>query len=117
MAFVPVVRRSMRPEEFTDLRFNWLKRYVYAEKYEITDLQVRDARQITEDQYEDAPGGFRPLKRGDLYFTPDGTAFFRAHVTVPEHLRGKELWLSLWTAAEVIVKVNGRYVGGIDPTA
>lgn len=115
MAFVPVVRRSMRPEEFTDLRFNWLKRYVYAEKYEITDLQVRDARQITEDQYEDAPGGFRPLKRGDLYFTPDGTAFFRAHVTVPEHLRGKELWLSLWTAAEVIVKVNGRYVGGIDP--
>lgn len=115
MAFVPVVRRSMRPEEFTDLRFNWLKRYVYDEKYEITDLEVRDARQISEDQYEETPGGYRPLKRGDLYFTPNGTAFFRARVTVPEHLRGKELWLSLWTAAEVIVKVNGRYVGGIDP--
>ncbi len=115
MAFVPVVRRSMRPEEYTDLRFNWLKRYIYDEKYEITDLEVRDARQIGENTYEDDPAGFRPLKRGDLYFTPDGTAFFRGRVTVPEHLRGKELWLSLWTAAEVIVKVNGRYVGGIDP--
>lgn len=115
MAFVPVVRRSMRPEEYTDLRFNWLKRYIYDEKYEITDLEVRDARQISEGEYEDAPGGFRPLRRGDLYFTPDGTAFFRAHVVIPEHLRGKELWLSMWTAAEVIVKVNGKYVGGIDP--
>lgn len=115
MAFVPVVRRSMRPEEYTDLRFNWLKRYIYDEKYEITDLQVRDARQVGENEYQDAPGGYRPLKRGDLYFTPDGTAFFRAKATVPAHLKGKELWLSLWTAAEIIVKVNGRYVGGIDP--
>lgn len=115
MAFVPVVRRSMRPEEYTDLRFTWLKRYIYSEKHEITDLEVRDARQTDENTYEDTPGGFRPLKKGDLYFSPDGTAFFRAHVTIPDHLRGKELWLSMWTAAEIIVKVNGKYVGGIDP--
>ncbi len=115
MAFVQVVRRSMRPEEYTDLRFNWLKRYIYKEKYEITDLVVRDARQLTEDTYLDSPEGFRPLRKGDLYFTPDGTAFFEAKVTVPEHLRGQELWLSMWTAAEIIVKVNGHYVGGIDP--
>lgn len=115
MAFVPVVRRSMRPEEYTDLRFQWLKRYIYDEKFPITDVQVRDARQLTEDTYQDDPTGFRPLQKGDLYFTPDGTAFFRARITIPEHLRGKELWLTLWTAAEIIVKVNGKYVGGIDP--
>lgn len=115
MAFVPVVRRSMRPEEYTDLRFAWLKRYIYADKYEITDLQVCDARQIGEKTYEENQGGYRPLKKGDLYFSPDGTAFFRANVTIPKHMRGKELWLSMWTAAEVIVKVNGKYVGGIDP--
>lgn len=115
MAFVQVVRRSMRPEEYTDLRFDWLKRYIYQDKFEITDLQARDARQIGENEYEDSPEGFRPLHKGDIYYTPDGTVFFQGRVTVPEYLRGRELWLSLWTAAEVIVKVNGRYAGGLDP--
>ena len=30
MAHIKVVRRSMRPEEWTDLRFGWLKRYIYS---------------------------------------------------------------------------------------
>ncbi len=51
MAHVKVVRRSMRPEEWTDLRFVWLQRGIYEEKFEITDLEIRDARQISEDQY------------------------------------------------------------------
>jgi len=115
MAHIKVVRRSMRPEEWTDLRFGWLKRYIYDEKFEIENLKVRDARQVAEMQYEYYPEGFRPLNKGDMYFTPDGTAFFEADVVIPEHLQGKELWFSLKTAAEIIVKVNGKYVGGVDP--
>ncbi len=115
MAFVQVIRRSMRPEEYTDLRFGWLKRYIYDEKIEIENIEICDARQISEDKYDYYPGGYRPLKRGDYCFTPDGTSFFKARATVPKHLQGKELWLSMWTAAEIIVKVNGKYVGGIDP--
>ncbi len=115
MAHIKVVRRSMRPEEWTDLRFGWLKRYIYEEKYEIENLKVRDARQVAEMQYEYYPEGWRTLKKGDMYFTPDGTAFFDAEVEIPQHLRGKELWFSLKTAAEIIVKVNGKYVGGVDP--
>ena len=115
MAHIKVVRRSMRPEEWTDLRFGWLKRYIYDEKYEIENLMVRDARQVAEMQYEYYPEGWRNLKKGDMYFTPDGTAFFDSEVEIPQHLRGKELWFSLKTAAEIIVKVNGKYVGGVDP--
>lgn len=115
MAHIKVVRRSMRPEEWTDLRFGWLKRYIYEEKFEIENLKVRDARQIAEMEYEYYPEGWRPLNKGDMYFTPDGTAFFEADVVIPEHLQGKELWFSLKTAAEIIVKVNGKYVGGVDP--
>ena len=115
MAFVQVIRRSMRPEEYTDLRFNWLKRAIYAQKYEITDIKIRDARQVAENEFDYAPGDWRPLRRGELYYTPDGTVFFRAKATIPPELRGKELWLSLWTAAEVLIKVNGRYLGGLDP--
>lgn len=115
MAFVQVVRRSMRPEEYTDLRFGWLKRFLYERKYEITDIQIRDARQVSENEFEYYPEGSRELKKGDIYFTPDGTAFFNAKVTIPEELQGKELWLSMWTAAEIIAKVNGKFVGGMDP--
>ena len=115
MAHIKVVRRSMRPEEWTDLRFGWLKRYIYSEKFEIENIKVRDARQVAEMEYEYYPEGWRPLKKGDMYFTPDGTAFFEADVIIPEKLRNKELWFSLKTAAEIIVKVNGKYVGGVDP--
>jgi len=114
MAHVKVTRRSMRPEEWTALRYGWLKRGMYAEEWEIQNLEIRDARQISESEYAEWTP-WRALKRGDLYFTPDGTAFIRAHVVIPENLRGKPLVFRLHTAAEMIVKINGRYAGGIDP--
>lgn len=115
MAHIKVVRRSMRPEEWTDLRFGWLKRHIYSNKWEITNLQIRDARQVSEMEFEYYSDEYRPLNKGDMYFTPDGTAFIKADVDVPKELQGKELWFSLKTAAEICVKVNGKYVGGVDP--
>lgn len=115
MAHIKVVRRSMRPEEWTDLRFGWLKRHIYSSKWEIENLMIRDARQIAEMEYEYYSGDYRPLKKGDMYFTPDGTAFIEADVDIPKELQGRELWFSLKTAAEICVKVNGKYTGGVDP--
>lgn len=115
MAHIKVVRRSMRPEEWTDLRFGWLKRHIYSSKWEIKNLMIRDARQVSEMEFEYYSDDYRPLNRGDMYFTPDGTAFIKADVDVPAELRDKELWLSLKTAAEICVKINGKYVGGVDP--
>lgn len=115
MAHIKVVRRSMRPEEWTDLRFGWLKRHIYSEKWEIENLMIRDARQVSEMEFEYYSEDYRPLQKGDMYFTPDGTAFIQADVDIPKHLQGKELWLSLKTAAEICVQVNGKYVGGVDP--
>lgn len=115
MAHIKVIRRSMRPEEWTDLRFGWLKRHIYSFKWEIENLMIRDARQVSEMKFEYYSEDYRPLDKGDMYFTPDGTAFIKADVTLPEELKGKELWFSLKTAAEICVKVNGRYIGGVDP--
>ncbi len=115
MAHIKVERRSMRPDEWTKLQYGWLRRYIYSSKWEIDNLLIRDARQIGENEYEYYSEDYRELRRGDMYFTPDGTAFIKADVVIPEELRGKELWLSLKTAAEIIVKVNGKYVGGVDP--
>ena len=115
MAHIKVVRRSMRPEEWTDLRFGWLKRHIYSSKWEIENLFIRDVRQVAEMEFEYYSEDYRPLKKGDMYFTPDGTAFIKADVDIPKELQGKELWFSLKTAAEICVKVNGKYVGGVDP--
>lgn len=115
MAHIKVVRRSMRPEEWTDLRFGWLKRHIYSSKWEIKNLLIRDARQVSEMEFEYYSDDYRPLNKGDMYFTPDGTAFIKADVDLPKELQGKELWFSLKTAAEICVKVNGKYVGGVDP--
>ncbi len=115
MAHIKVERRSMRPEEWTDLRFSWLKRHIYNEKWEIENLEIRDARQVKEMEFEFYSEDYRPLKKGDMYFTPDGTAFIKANVNIPDRLKGKELWFSLKTAAEICVKVNGKYIGGVDP--
>lgn len=115
MAHIKVQRRSMRPEEWVQLRFGWLKRYIYSEKNEITTFMIKDARQVSEMNFEFYDDEFRPLKKGDMYFTPDGTAFIEADYELPEHLEGKKYCFSLKTAAEMIVKVNGVYVGGIDP--
>lgn len=115
MAHIKVVRRSMRPEEWTRLRFGWLKRHIYESKWEINTLQIRDARQVSEMEFEYYTDDYRPLKKGDMYFTPDGTAFIKADVNIPKGMQGKELWFLLKTAAEICVKVNGKYVGGVDP--
>ena len=64
MAHIKVVRRSMRPEEWTDLRFAWLKRHIYDEEWEIKNLQIRDARQVSEMEFEYYSEDYRPLKKG-----------------------------------------------------
>ena len=76
---------------------------------------IKDARQVSEMEFEYYSDDYRPLQKGDMYFTPDGTAFIKADVDIPKELQGKELWFSLKTAAEICVKVNGKYVGGVDP--
>lgn len=114
MAHVKVVRRSLRPEEWTKMRAGWLEKGVYKEKIEITDLMIRDAVQKTENEYE-FDGDWRRLTKGDMYFTPDGTAFIRGHAKAPSHFKGENVYFSLKTAAEMIVKANGVYVGGVDP--
>ncbi|MBO5935780.1 MAG: alpha-mannosidase [Clostridia bacterium] len=115
MAHIKVTRRSMRPEEYTDLRFGWLKRSIYEDKTEITSFTIREARQTSEMKFEFYDAEPRMLNKGDMYFSPDGTAFIEAYAKVPEKYKGKEVRFCLKTAAEMIVKINGKYAGGIDP--
>ena len=88
MAHIKVVRRSMRPEEWIDLRFGWLKRLIFKEKIEIDTFTIREARQVSEMNFEFYDETPKPLKKGDMYFTPDGTAFIEAEAQIPEKYKG-----------------------------
>ena len=52
MAHIIVVRRSMSTEEWNDLRFGWIKRYIINDKLRIDNIVIKDARQVTENNYE-----------------------------------------------------------------
>ena len=52
MAHIKVVRRSMRPEEWNDLRFGWLKRYIINDKLPIDNIVIKDARPQTMTQIQ-----------------------------------------------------------------
>ena len=116
MAHVPVIRRSMRPDEWTKVRMGWLRGMIYSDARQIEGWTIREGVQTGEMSYEmddDAP---RALNRGDLYFTPDGTAFLSVTATLPKDMMGDAgIRLRLRTAAEMIVRINGQFAGGIDP--
>ncbi len=116
MAHVKVIRRSLLPDEWTRIRIGWLRKRLIAKQAEITGWTVREGRQTGENTYLMYDKIPRPLRRGDEYFTPDGTAFLHAEAEVPAEMRGEpNLRLMLTTAGEMLVRVNGRLQGGIDP--
>lgn len=115
MAHIKVIRRSMRPEEYIELRYGWLKRCIYGKMYELGPVYKKEAHQISENEYEFYDEEFVPLRNGDIYFSPDGSVFLRCECDIPDELKGKDYCFYFKTASEMIIKINGRFAGGVDP--
>lgn len=116
MAHVKVIRRSLLPDEWTMIRLGWLRKRLISERYEIEGWTVREGHQISENEYEMYDAEPRQLNRGDEYFTPDGTAFLHAEAVIPDSMKNApEVRLMIPTAGEMLVRINGRLQGGIDP--
>ncbi len=115
MAHIKVIRRSMRPEEYIELRYGWLKKCIYKKMYEISPVFVREAHQISENEYEYYDEDFKKLSIGDVFYSPDGSAFLRCVGQIPDEIKDKEYYFYFKTASEMIVKINGKYAGGVDP--
>ena len=115
MGHVKVIRRSMSKHEWIALRLGWLQRNIEAQAVPIGGWEIREVRQVGEMDYEFYDADWRALCIGDTMFTPDGTAFLRTTVEIPAELCDKQVWFSLKTACEMMVKVNGKWAGGIDP--
>ena len=82
----------MRPEEYIELRYGWLKRCIYNKMYDLSPVFVREAHQISENEYEFYDEDFRPLNKGDIFYTPDGSAFLKCECAVPCELQNKDYY-------------------------
>ena len=105
MAHVKVTRRSMRPEEYNDLRVSFLKRRIYTQLSEIDPVWIRNARQTGDASFEFYDASPVRLRRGELCYTPDGSLFFTAQADVSA-FAGRALQLYYKTSSEVIVKIR-----------
>lgn len=115
MAHVKVARRSMSKEEWISLRAAWLSRRVEEQSVQIENWEIREGHQVSEARYEFYDEGYRALNEGDYMFTPDGTSFLRVDTKIPQEMENQQVYLKLETAAEMIVKINGKWAGGLDP--
>lgn len=114
MAHNKVVRRSMDKKEWIAIRTKWLKDRSIIESKKLSGWMIQEARQIEEMTYSYI-GNKHPIEDGEMYFTPDGTVFLDNTFEIPEKWETYIVWFYFETAAEMMVKINGRWVGGIDP--
>ena len=109
-----VARRSLTPEEWLRLRLNEVAAWREAASCATAGWEVRDAA------YE-APGRYRfldpwrPIAEGEMFGGPDATCFFRAGLCVPGELGGLPVRLSLSAPTEMLVRLDGALVNGLDP--
>ena len=115
MAHIKVIRRSMRPEEYIELRYSWLKRSIYGKMFELSPVYKKEAHQISENKYEYYDENYTLINNGDMFFSPDGSAFLKCECSVPSELKGQDFCFFFKTASEMIVKINGSFAGGVDP--
>lgn len=105
----------MRDPEWIALRAAWLSRRTEKVRVPVEGWCVREGRQISECEYEYFDEEYRPLNKGDMFCTPDGTSFLKLSAVMPQDLDGKRVYMTLETTSEMIVKLNGKWLGGLDP--
>lgn len=113
MAHIAVERRSISMQKWSKLVFEQVDQRIFKEVYPLDNWLVRNGR-YEPDAYiwED---DFHPIFEGDKWGGPDITSMFKCDFTIPEELDGKKVYLYMYTATEVIISDNGRYVDGLDP--
>lgn len=115
MAHIKVIRRSMRPEEYIELRYGWLKKHIYNKMSELSPVYIKEAHQVSENEYNFYDTEYRLLNKGDTFYSPDGSAFLRCECAIPEEFRDEKYYFYFNTASEMIVRINGHFAGGVDP--
>ncbi len=114
MAHEKVERRSIGNKEWSKLVFDKLHSFIYEERFAIDDWMVREGV-YTPDGYIWDDECYHPIKHQEMWGGPDTTAVFKCRFKLPESLQGKKVYFKMIAACEVMVQLDGKYIGGIDP--
>jgi len=114
MAHIKVSRRSMDNEQWSRLNFQQIDNYVIKERHPISNWCIRTG-EYNPKSYTWDHNDFIPIEHGERWGGPDVTSVFKTTVVIPEALNGKKLHFEMLTPTEVMVKVNGSYLDGLDP--
>jgi alpha-mannosidase len=103
----------MSLDQWARLQFARIDELVVAQSAPTGGWQVRVGQYYPEDYAWD--GEYQPVRAGDFWGRPDGTAEFAGRVQVPAAMAGKAVWLQFFVGGEVIVWADGQMLDGIDP--
>ncbi|NQT53540.1 hypothetical protein HQ576_15895, partial [bacterium] len=109
-----VVRRSLTDAEWLQLRFRDVHRWRELAAHPTEDWQVRDAEYPAPGVVQPV-GCWRRIQDGEMFGGPDATVLFRGTAEVPQAFAGQPVLFSLATPTEMLVRVDGTLVNGIDP--
>lgn len=114
MAHIKVSRRSMDNEKWAKINFHQLDQFVIKKRFPIPDWVIRTGEYYPEGYTWDHDD-FLPIQDGDRWGGPDVTSVFKTTFIIPEKLDGEKIYFEMVTPTEVMVKVNGSYMDGLDP--
>ncbi|WP_105616526.1 alpha-mannosidase [Vallitalea okinawensis] len=114
MAHIKVSRRSMSNEQWARVNFNQLNQFIIKQRYSIPNWHIRTG-EYHPDAYTWDHDEFIPIIDGERWGGPDVTSVFKTTVIIPPELEGQKLYFEMVTPTEVMVKVNGSYMNGLDP--
>ena len=88
--------------------------YIVTDRVVISTWSAEYGRHVEPGVFEKYPGGPKTVHLGDKWTTGyDETVWYSASLTVPEHMRGKKLYLVINFGGEAIVRINGEIAGGV----
>lgn len=114
MAHEKVERRSISSKDWSSLVFSRINDFIYLDRKKINGWSVREGI-YSPDRYlwdDERPV---PIEEGQLWGGPDTTGVFTCEVKIPKEFKDKKVYFYMLAACEVMIEVDGKYVGGIDP--
>jgi len=114
MAHIKVLRQSINFEQWSRVIISEVKACVI-ENEQLTEGWIYQPAELRKDGTYNFEGDPRPIVPGETWGRPDGNAIFTGNGTVPAEFAGKRVGLRWVIAANVIVRVNGELLYGLDP--
>ncbi len=102
--------RTIKPGVLKDMH-KQLAKYAFLHKLDIPVWEYTRGMFLGDSyETEDFKG---EIKSGDYWYAAyDSAHFFKASVTIPEEMDGKEIRAKLQVGGEALVKLNGKYISG-----